>query len=818
MTDKPNLTRVWAGTAPGGNVVDPDTVTAGKFAAGWQAEVPPFEYFNFIQKQITEGLAHINEQGIAVWDDLTTYPVGGLAKGSDGNLYKALVSQNDNDPVSDSGTNWIDWEASNRVIRVTSVSSLKILTATNGEAAYLTKRAIENDNGGGNFVFDSSDLSAKLVTLSSTSQSVNSTSNVITDTAHGLSNGDGVTVELSVNGLGGNELYWVVNRADDTYQLSETYGGSPVSLTGTTNFTAKRLLDPLMGVYVSNDRLGKDGAWVREYKDGIYVDWFGAVADASMPNLGNETVSSVANGTDSTLGFKACRQFAGDLATNSALIFGEADAPIRMKAGGSYKVIGDGILGNDRALEFLAGDSLSVIGNSAQIYWQVTSQTDRFFHNMQASDQVVTRDFTIYMLGFNSAVDGGWGIFWEYAASATTANIGAYTRQPEFTNVTVYGGLEHPVYPVAAGNYCYRMFQITGYGYGDRITTHNCGFRFFKTFFYSQNPEAVSPKINTSTIHSKTTNAVFFDFPNHYGGCTVFETDLLMKGDTQTLIRAVKDGAYPPFDKIFHFLDCRVETNDENFNIFQADYGHAIFENLDFQNGASTITAASQTALLSSSARCTFIRCTGLPGNIRVITPFDKTDKYNAKFIDCSFFRVPSITVRDGTNFYNIKEALSNGVGLPFVQILGSESNPEVIYPGLGTSGKETEFLYGNLDISNGYKYLSGGAFLLPPFIIIESIEVFSKATPTFQVEMSIGSYSVVIPLSSSSPIKTQIVTGSDFGISIPTDDAAERLLSFEFQDSGGNIAGRAVSFAKIKYRGASSFSDMASGSLTVMI
>jgi len=106
MTDKPNLTRVWAGTAPGGNVVDPDTVTAGKFAAGWQAEVPPFEYFNFIQKQITEGLAHINEQGIAVWDDVTTYPVGGLAKGSDGNVYKALTSQNDNDPVSDGGTNW----------------------------------------------------------------------------------------------------------------------------------------------------------------------------------------------------------------------------------------------------------------------------------------------------------------------------------------------------------------------------------------------------------------------------------------------------------------------------------------------------------------------------------------------------------------------------------------------------------------------------------------------------------------------------------------------------------------------------------------
>jgi len=124
MTDKPNLTRVWAKTAPGSNVVDPDTVTAGKFAAGWQAEVPPFEYFNFIQKQVTEGLAHINEQGIAVWDADTVYPVAGLAKGSDGNVYKALISQSDNDPVSDGGTNWIDWEVSNRVIRVTSVAAM----------------------------------------------------------------------------------------------------------------------------------------------------------------------------------------------------------------------------------------------------------------------------------------------------------------------------------------------------------------------------------------------------------------------------------------------------------------------------------------------------------------------------------------------------------------------------------------------------------------------------------------------------------------------------------------------------------------------
>jgi len=154
MTDKPNLTRVWAKTAPGGNVVDPDTVTAGKFTAGWQAEVPPFEYFNFIQKQVTEGLAHINEQGIAVWDGVTTYPVGGLAKGSDGNVYKALVSQNNNNPVADDGTNWFD-EINDRVIRVTSIANLLQSTNLPNFQVSVANYYADQIGGGGTFYWNS---------------------------------------------------------------------------------------------------------------------------------------------------------------------------------------------------------------------------------------------------------------------------------------------------------------------------------------------------------------------------------------------------------------------------------------------------------------------------------------------------------------------------------------------------------------------------------------------------------------------------------------------------------------------------------------
>tara|TARA_R110000851_G_scaffold96792_2_gene209946 strand:+ start:27664 stop:29538 length:1875 start_codon:yes stop_codon:yes gene_type:complete len=104
-TNKPDLTRVWAATAPGTNIIDPDTTTPGKVAAGWQAEIPPFEHFNFLQKWFTAGLAHANEQGIMVWDANTIYPQYGLAKGSNGLLYEAITEQAGNDPTADD-TNW----------------------------------------------------------------------------------------------------------------------------------------------------------------------------------------------------------------------------------------------------------------------------------------------------------------------------------------------------------------------------------------------------------------------------------------------------------------------------------------------------------------------------------------------------------------------------------------------------------------------------------------------------------------------------------------------------------------------------------------
>jgi hypothetical protein len=68
---------------------------------------------------------------------------------------------------------------------------------------------------------------------------VNTTTNFITSTAHGLVNG----AELNYNNQGGTSItgltsgsdYFVVNKTVDTFQLALTSGGAAIDITGTGN-------------------------------------------------------------------------------------------------------------------------------------------------------------------------------------------------------------------------------------------------------------------------------------------------------------------------------------------------------------------------------------------------------------------------------------------------------------------------------------------------------------------------------------------------------------------------------------------------------
>lgn len=111
MIDKPNVTRIWASAAAAADIVDPDVRDPGKFAAGWEGEIPPYEYFNFLHKLFTQMFAHINERGISEWDASTQYRAGASYVQRNGQVYRALEDTKGIDPAS-SPAQWAVWPPS----------------------------------------------------------------------------------------------------------------------------------------------------------------------------------------------------------------------------------------------------------------------------------------------------------------------------------------------------------------------------------------------------------------------------------------------------------------------------------------------------------------------------------------------------------------------------------------------------------------------------------------------------------------------------------------------------------------------------------
>lgn len=117
---KPNFNNgLWAS---GGAIVAPSNT---KIATGWTAEVPPFQWENYAQNRQDQGIAHILQHGISVWDSLTEYQAGkSYVQGSDGLIYLARTTHTNVNPVSD--TSFVSWTkaASGGILAV------KVFTAT----------------------------------------------------------------------------------------------------------------------------------------------------------------------------------------------------------------------------------------------------------------------------------------------------------------------------------------------------------------------------------------------------------------------------------------------------------------------------------------------------------------------------------------------------------------------------------------------------------------------------------------------------------------------------------------------------------------
>lgn len=99
-----NLSLTWAS---GGDVLNPGDT---KYATGWQVEIPPRQWFNYLDNRQDTALAHINQHGVAVWDNSTEYQedksyVQGVTNGT---VYRCVQTHTNQDPEADlTNTYWI---------------------------------------------------------------------------------------------------------------------------------------------------------------------------------------------------------------------------------------------------------------------------------------------------------------------------------------------------------------------------------------------------------------------------------------------------------------------------------------------------------------------------------------------------------------------------------------------------------------------------------------------------------------------------------------------------------------------------------------
>ena len=65
MINKPeDMDQVWALNAPVANIINPNAVIPNKIELGWLKEIPPLQWFNWIQNSIGNKCAYLNTVGV----------------------------------------------------------------------------------------------------------------------------------------------------------------------------------------------------------------------------------------------------------------------------------------------------------------------------------------------------------------------------------------------------------------------------------------------------------------------------------------------------------------------------------------------------------------------------------------------------------------------------------------------------------------------------------------------------------------------------------------------------------------------------------
>lgn len=126
--------------ASAGDILKP---TDTKIQQGWQPEIPPRQWFNWLDNRQDQAIAHIAQHGISVWSSSLEYQAGkSYVQGSNGLIYKALTTNTNINPVGGAPGNWeTAFVTSATATQVASTAQAQAQTANN---VYISPLALAN--------------------------------------------------------------------------------------------------------------------------------------------------------------------------------------------------------------------------------------------------------------------------------------------------------------------------------------------------------------------------------------------------------------------------------------------------------------------------------------------------------------------------------------------------------------------------------------------------------------------------------------------------------------------------------------------------
>lgn len=353
----PDYTLLWASA---GDVLKPSD---NKIQQGWSPEIPPRQWFNWLDNRQDEAIAHIIQHGIPVWSDKIEYQTNkSYVQGSDGNIYVSTALSVNQNPVTDVTNSYWKLAFQDTLspahgqcrLAISSPTAIK-LSPYNGNSLVIAGTARKIPTAG--------------VTLNNSGMSINTLYYIYAFWA-----GTAISMEFSTTG----------HSADPTTGVEIKTGDSSRSLVGM--------------VYTNSSSQFSDGPASR-----LVASWFnrravgGSITTSGNINFSNTSSTEVSTGVrisflnwnNETVDIKVTGQFTNNTATQSVAVTAYVDNTSYGNISGAYIVTAGGGTG------FSSCNSLTPTGgylaegyHTSQVYGSVTAGTGTITY---MTNSIITR-------------------------------------------------------------------------------------------------------------------------------------------------------------------------------------------------------------------------------------------------------------------------------------------------------------------------------------------------------------------------------------------------------------------------------------------